>query len=40
MHDVIAILKVFHSYTSVTHLEDGVWVTHSEMVIKDLPEEK
>jgi hypothetical protein len=31
------ILKVFHSYSSATYLEDEAWVTHSETDIRDLP---
>jgi hypothetical protein len=40
VHTVLEVLKVFRSYASVTYLQDGVWVTHSETVIRDLPEEK
>jgi hypothetical protein len=33
---VLEVLKVFRSYTSVTYMEDGALVTHSETVIQDL----
>jgi hypothetical protein len=33
---VLEVLKVFRGYSSCSYLEDGVLVTHSEMVIRDL----
>jgi hypothetical protein len=40
VHTVLQVLKVFRSYASITYRQDGVWVTHSETVIRDLPEPK
>jgi hypothetical protein len=37
---VFEVLKVCHRYSSSTYLEDGVWVTHHETVIRDLPQKK
>ncbi len=37
VHDGLEVLKVFRSYASVTYREGGVWVTHAETVIRDLP---
>lgn len=34
---VMSMLKVFQSYGSVTYRENGVTVTHSEVVFRDLP---
>jgi hypothetical protein len=33
---VFQVLKVLRSYASATYLENGAWVTHSEIVIRDL----
>lgn len=33
---VLEILKVWRSYASITYLGDGVTITHSEMIIRDL----
>jgi hypothetical protein len=37
---VVEVLKVFRSYASVTYVEEGVSVSHSEMIIHDIPAEK
>jgi hypothetical protein len=34
---VLQVLKVVRSCASVTYLQDGAWVTHTEIVIKDVP---
>jgi hypothetical protein len=34
---VFEVLKVFRSYSSVTYQEKGVWVTHRETLIRDVP---
>lgn len=34
---VFEVLKVFRSYSSVTYQEKGVWVTHRETLIRDMP---
>jgi hypothetical protein len=34
---ILEVLKVFRSYSSATYLEDGVWVTRYDKVIRDLP---
>ena len=36
VHQFIDVLAAMHSYTSITYRENDVWVTHSEMRIKDL----
>jgi hypothetical protein len=33
--ETLELLKVLHEYCSFTYLEDGVWVTHSELHFKD-----
>jgi hypothetical protein len=33
---VLDVLKVFRGYSSATYVEDGVRVTHSESVVRDL----
>ena len=37
VHTIFEIIKCFQSYSSVTYLENGVWVSHHEMVIRDVP---
>jgi hypothetical protein len=34
---VLEVLKVIRTYSSCTYSESGAWVTHSEIVIRDLP---
>jgi hypothetical protein len=33
---VAEVLKVLRSYASATYFEDGAWVTHNEIIIRDL----
>jgi hypothetical protein len=37
MRTVLEVLKVFKGVTTATHIEDGVSVTHSVSVVRDLP---
>jgi hypothetical protein len=37
---VFDVMKVCRTYSSATYLEDGVWVTHHQTVIRDLPGKK
>ena len=37
VHTILDVIKVVRSYASVTYHENGVWVTHHETVIQDVP---
>ena len=37
VHTMLDVLKVVRTYASVTYQENGVWVTHHELVIQDVP---
>ena len=37
VHAGIDILKVFQSFASITYRENGIWVTHRETIIQDVP---